>query len=93
VQAAEGGEIMRNLNEAIKALRLTDDTVLFVDMEQIPIDEFRKSLLRAGVPSGTLICAVKGQPNVEAMSQEQLVEILNQKIALSKNEDAATKIG
>jgi hypothetical protein len=75
---------MKNLDKAIKALRITDDTILFVDMEQIPIDEFRKGLLRAGVPLGTLICAVSGVPNVEAMSQEKLVEILNQKIALNK---------
>ena len=72
---------MNNLAEAIKALKITDDTVLFVDMEQIEVN----CLLNCeSIPKGTLIVSVVGPPNVEAMTQEELVYILNRKIAKSK---------
>ena len=67
------------LESAIKALRLTEDTVLFVDIDQIPIDEFRASALLYGIPARTLMCGVKGVPNVEAMTRAELQTILNRK--------------
>lgn len=67
------------LHGAIKSLRFTKETVVFVDMDQIPVNEFRKSCLRSHLPKALLICAVKGPPNVEAMTRKQLQAILDRK--------------
>jgi hypothetical protein len=65
-----------NLETALKALTITDDTILFVDIDQIRISQIEN---RDELPKGLLIVGVVGEPNVQSMTREDLLEILEQK--------------
>jgi hypothetical protein len=71
---------MENLEQALKALRITEETVLFVDVNQVNV----KMLLNSEtLPAGLRIVGVVGAPNVEAMTRDELQAILDRKPALS----------
>lgn len=74
---------MVDYSEAIKALKITDDTVLFVDANQI---ELGSLLYCDSIPKGCLIISVAGKPNVDAMTQAELVDILNRNSARERDE-------
>jgi len=65
-------------DRTIKALRITDETVLFVDLYQVPVELLAASEF---LPKGLVIVGVCGVPNVEAMTRAELQEILDRKDA------------
>lgn len=70
---------MDNLETAIKALAITDETVLFVDIDQIPVRVLEKC---ESLPKNLLIVGVVGSPNIEAMTEQGLQSILDRKRSL-----------
>lgn len=65
-----------NLEIALKALTITGDTILFVDLDQIRISQIEN---REELPKGLLIVGVIGEPNVQAMTRTELLEIIERK--------------
>ena len=63
------------LNGALKAVEITDDTVLFMDLEQIDLN----TLTRCNLPHGCRIVGVNGMPNVEAMTRKELKRLAESK--------------
>lgn len=70
---------MDNLETAIKSLAITDETVLFVDIDQIPVRVLEKC---ESLPKNLLIVGVVGSPNIEAMTEQELQSILDRKRSL-----------
>lgn len=70
---------MDNLEKAIKVLNLTDETVLFYDIEQIGRTAIEHC---EALPKGILLVGVVGSPNVEAMTEQELQSILDRKRSL-----------
>lgn len=69
--------VREQLDGALKALELTDQSVLFLDKDQIEIDMLMHADL---IPSSVLVVGVKGTPNVEAMTVRELIVLLNRKV-------------
>ena len=61
------------LDGAVKALTITGETVLFVDIDQVKTSMLEN---RDGLPRGLLIVGVRGMPNVSAMTRSELLTIL-----------------
>ena len=57
---------MLELETAIKAMGITGETVLFVDIDQIPVRTLEEC---ESLPDGLLIVGVVGTPNVESMTE------------------------
>ncbi len=68
--------VCMDMKKAIKALQVTPETVLFVDIDQVDIRSIERC---QAIPKGTLIVGVVGTPNVEAMTVGELEHILAQK--------------
>lgn len=60
------------------AMKLTDETILFVDLTQIDVRSLEKC---EDLPRGLTIVTVDGPPNVEAMTRAELQAILDLKPA------------
>ena len=66
-----------DLSEAIKAIEVTENMVIFIDQEQIdPQVLIRCDHLRK---PGVWVVGVVGPPNIEAMTVHQLQEIIDRK--------------
>jgi len=65
-----------NMETALKALTITEDTILFVDIDQIRISQIEN---REELPKGILIVGVVGEPNIQSMTRKELLEIIEQK--------------
>lgn len=67
----------QGLEYHLKALHLTRDSILFVDMDQINLKDLEGA--KSYLPYKVLIVGMVGSPNVEAMTCEELQAILDRK--------------
>ncbi len=73
VMKTSEADLVDALKATIRAVEITEDTVLFVDINQID----PQMLCRfQDLPKGLKIVGVVGQPNVQAMTREELQNIL-----------------
>jgi len=67
---------LENFKKAIKALTITEETILFMDIDQFSVEQIKNLEC---LPKGLLIVGVVGEPNVEAMTRAELQGILDEK--------------
>ena len=72
---------LEQFSKAVKSLTITKDTILFVDIDQFPVSLIEN---HEALPKGLLIIGVLGEPNVLAMTRQELQKILDQKSSAMK---------